>query len=112
MDVSAISNERLQIDNYVEYLGIDAPHRARKIAKSNDVIFATVCPYLKRIALVPQILDGQIVSTAFCVIRCKPDVADPKFVFHAVSTDDFVERVSASQRGSSYPAVTDRDIFR
>ncbi len=111
VDVSSISNKRLKIESYVEYMGKDAPHRARKIVKANDVIFATVRPYLKRIAIVPENLDGQIVSTAFCVLRGKFHIVDPLFIFYAVSTDDFVERVSANQHGSSYPAVTDKDIL-
>lgn len=111
VDVSAISNEHLRIESYVEYLGQEAPHRARKVIKTGDIIFATIRPYLKRIAMVPESLDGQIASTAFCVIRCNREVADPLFVFHVVSTDNFVDRVAENQRGSSYPAVTDKDVL-
>jgi type I restriction enzyme S subunit len=112
VDVSAISSELLRIQYYSEYLGKDAPHRARKVVKANDVIFATIRPCLKRIAIVPDSLDGHIASTAFCVVRCKPDLADSHFIFSAVSTDGFVERVSANQRGSSYPAVTDKNVLQ
>jgi type I restriction enzyme S subunit len=61
--------------------------------------------------MVPANLNGQICSTAFCVIRCKPRVADPIYVFQVVTTDEFISRVSEHQRGSSYPAVTDKDVL-
>ncbi|RKY65868.1 MAG: hypothetical protein DRQ08_04580 [Candidatus Latescibacterota bacterium] len=111
VDVSSISKERLCIQGYIEYRGKEAPSRARKIIRAGDVLFATVRPYLRRIAVVPPELDGNICSTAFCVIRAKPDLADPMFLFFVVSDDNFVRRVSEHQRGSSYPAVTDSDVL-
>lgn len=111
VDVSAISNERLSITDYREYKGKDAPSRARKLILAQDVIFATVRPYLRRVAIVPPELDGEICSTAFCVIRAKSEVADSAFLFFASSTEEFVARVSEYQRGSSYPAVTDNDVL-
>jgi type I restriction enzyme S subunit len=111
IDVSAVSNQTLRIEGYTEYEGRDAPSRARKLVQTGDVIFATVRPSLKRVAMVPEHLDGQICSTAYCVIRSKPEVADSAFVFQAVITDDFVRRVSAMQRRASYPAVTDANVL-
>jgi type I restriction enzyme S subunit len=111
VDVSCVSNESLRIESFTEYEGTDAPSRARKLIKTNDIIFATVRPYLKRVAMVPANLNGQICSTAFCVIRCKPRVADPIYVFQVVTTDEFISRVSEHQRGSSYTAVTDKDVL-
>jgi type I restriction enzyme S subunit len=35
-----------------------------------------------------------------------------QYIFYAVTQQDFIDRVSESQRGSSYPAVTDRDVLR
>jgi type I restriction enzyme S subunit len=110
VDVSGISRDQLKIMGFIEYHGEGAPHRARKLVRKGDVIFATIRPYLKRVAVVPDEFDGQIVSTAFCVIRCRPDSARPDFIFQAVTKDDFVQRVSEHQRGSNYPAVTDKDI--
>ena len=111
VDVSGISRKQLKIIDFTEYLGKEAPHRARKLVRKGDIIFATVRPYLKRMAIVPDEFDGQIVSTAFCIIRCRPYLAEPNYIFQAVTKDDFVQRVSEHQRGSSYPAVTDKDIL-
>ena len=111
IDVSAISNDLLKITSYSEFLGKDAPHRARKTIQTNDIIFATVRPYLKRIAMVPENLNGQIASTAFCVIHCQKLIANPYYIFYTVSLDNFIKGVSENQRVSSYPAVTDKDIL-
>jgi type I restriction enzyme S subunit len=110
VDISSISNALNQIIDVKEHLGETAPSRARKPIKAGDVLFATVRPYLRNIASVPAELDGQIASTGFCVLRATPKV-DPRYLFRYVLTDYFVQRVTEEQRGISYPAVTDRDVY-
>jgi len=110
IDVSSISNEFLKIIEYKPYLGKDAPSRARKILRENDIIFATVRPYLKRIAFVTQEYDRFYGSTAFCVLRCNINKILPYFLFYYVSTDSFVSKVSGYQTGSGYPAITDDHV--
>ncbi len=112
IDVSSIARESLRIIGSAEHTGKDAPSRARKLIQAGDVLFATVRPSLKRVALVPPELDGQVCSTAFCVMRVKRGVVDPHFLYFVTSQDGFVKRVAEHQRGSSYPAVTDGDILR
>jgi len=111
IDVSCINNESLKIVGYQNLYGKDAPSRARKQVREGDIIFATVRPYLKRIAIVPSELDNQICSTAFCVLRPKPEVVNGAYLFFAVSRAQFVTRIAEHQRGSSYPAVTDSDVL-
>jgi type I restriction enzyme S subunit len=111
VDVSNVDNELLRITSYQNFAGKEAPSRARKQIDAGDVLFATVRPYLKRIAIVPPELDGHICSTAFCVLRAKNEI-DACYLFFAVSHEPFVQRVAEHQRGSSYPAVTDQDVLR
>ncbi len=111
VDVSSVDNELLRITSYQNFAGKEAPSRARKQINAGDVLFATVRPYLKRIAIVPPELDGHICSTAFCVLRAKNEI-DACYLFFAVAHDPFVQRVAEHQRGSSYPAVTDQDVLR
>jgi type I restriction enzyme S subunit len=110
VDVSSVDNELLRITSYQNFVGKEAPSRARKQIVAEDVLFATVRPYLKRIAIVPPELDGHICSTAFCVLRAKNEI-DACYLFFAVSHEPFVQRVAEHQRGSSYPAVTDQDVL-
>jgi len=111
VDVSSVDNNRLRIMSYASVDGSNAPSRARKLVQTKDVIFATVRPYLKRIALVPPQLDGHICSTAFCVVRADPARADHDYLFFTVSEDMFVDRVAARQHGTGYPAVTDSVVL-
>ena len=75
------------------------------------MIFATVRPTLKRVALVPEDLDGQVVSTAFCVLRANRTKADPRFIYYSLLTEGFMNRVRNLERGASYPAITDNDVL-
>lgn len=111
IDVSSISNEKFTIMDSKEYLGEDAPGRARKVVRKNDVIFATIRPSLKRVALISDNLDGEFCSTAFCVIRVNKKETLPYYIFSYLTTDLFVNEVSGLQRGSGYPAIRDSDVF-
>ena len=112
IDVSGISNEFYKIIEYRTYNGSNAPSRARKLIQTNDVIFATVRPTLKRIAYVDEDYDGKICSTAFCVLRSKKNVLSGRYLYYCVQRNEFIEELAKLQRGASYPAVTDGDIKR
>ena len=111
IDVSAVSRDELRVVSEATYSSEEAPSRARRIVKTGDTIFATVRPSLKRIAQVPASLDGQIVSTAFCVLRPNSKVIHPDFLFFAVQLEHVVDSITNMQSGASYPAVRDVDVL-
>ena len=110
VDVSSVSNESFKITGVTPTLGSDAPSRARKAIETDDVLFATVRPTLKRIAMVPLELDGAIASTGYCVLRCDKAIAEPRFLYSFLITDHFNARMVGLERGASYPAVRDSDV--
>ena len=112
VDVSAVSRDELRIVEATNYSSDNAPSRARKIVRSGDTIYATVRPALRRIAQVPESLDGEVVSTAFCVLRAAPEVLNSDFLNLAVQVDSFTENVAALETGASYPAVRDSDVLQ
>jgi len=109
LDISSIDNQAYRIAEPKTYYGSDAPSRAQQPVKAGDVLFSTVRTYLKNIALVPDIYDGQIASTGFSVLRSQ-SVILPKYLFYYSLTDDFLNALSKLQRGTSYPAVRDGDV--
>ena len=109
IDVSSVSNETLSIQETQRLKGKDAPSRARRLVRANDVLFATIRPTLRRIAIVPEELDNQVCSTGYFVLRSKPDV-DYRFVFYFLQTEDFMTSMETLQKGASYPAVTEGDV--
>ncbi len=110
LDIASIDNTEQKITNPKKYLGKNAPSRARQLVKAGDILFSTVRTYLKNIAQVSEIYDGQIASTGFCVIR-PHDSVHKKFIFYFVQTDFFLNPLTQIQRGTSYPAVRDSDVF-
>lgn len=109
IDVSSVNKENLQIETTTLLKGIDAPSRARKLIKTNDVIFATVRPTLKRIAIIPEEYSGQVCSTGYFVLRAKENLEN-KLVFYFLQTNSFNEKMEKLQKGASYPAVTDGEV--
>ena len=109
IDVSSVSNTTFEIEETQRFKGKDAPSRARKLVRANDVIFATIRPTLQRIAVVPKHLDKQVCSTGYFVLRPKQGIAH-RFVFYALFTEEFIGQMESLQKGASYPAVTDRDV--
>ncbi|MGI4791653.1 MAG: restriction endonuclease subunit S [Janthinobacterium lividum] len=111
VDVSSVSNESFSIVETKTLLGKDAPSRARKQMKAEDIIFATVRPTLRRVALIPQELDGQVCSTGYCVIRTDRAKLEPAFVYYWLLTGEVAKRVDALQKGATYPAISDSDLL-
>ena len=109
IDVSSVSNTTFEIEATQRIKGKEAPGRARKLVRANDVLFATIRPTLQRIAVVPEQLDKQICSTGYFVLRPKPEI-DHRFVFYSLFTETFMSRMESLQKGASYPAVTDGEV--
>ncbi len=110
VDVSSISREYLRINTTSRHVLKEAPGRARKRIQAGDVIFATVRPTLLRVAVVPEDLNGQVCSTAFCVLRHERENVAAKFIYYVVQRDRFVQQLGEIETGASYPAVTDRMV--
>jgi type I restriction enzyme S subunit len=109
VDVSSVDNQTYLIEEVTQLKGKDAPSRARKLIKTGDVIFATVRPTLKRIAIVPEEYDNQVCSTGYFVLRPR-DFISNKYLFYFLLSDEFMEKMEKLQKGASYPAVTDNEV--
>lgn len=109
VDVSSVSNETFEIVESTELAGKDAPSRARRKIRAGDVIFATIRPTLKRVAIVPPELDGEVCSTGYFVFRTKPFL-DSRYLFYWLLTDKFFASMERLQTGASYPAVNDTQV--
>lgn len=110
IDLSAVSRKDLKITSSVSVNFKNAPSRAKKIIKKDDIIFATTRPTLKRIARVSDKYDNQICSTGFVVLRAKQNNVLPEIIFYFLQTFVFIDSMEKFQRGASYPAVSDSDV--
>jgi type I restriction enzyme S subunit len=66
---------------------------------------------LKNIAYINESLDGEIASTGFCVIRANPKIVSKGLIKFFSISDNLLEQILPLQRGVSYPAVRDKDLF-
>ena len=109
IDVSSVSRDLLTVSEVTNLMGEVAPSRARRKVRTNDVIFATIRPTLKRIAIIPPSLDEAVCSTGYMVLRAKAEL-DSRFLFYVLQSEEFGSSMETLQRGASYPAVSDGDI--
>jgi len=109
LDVSSVNKESKEIENVVVLLGKDAPSRARKLVRTNDVIFATVRPTHSRVALITKKYNEQVCSTGYFVLRGKEFIYN-QYLYYFLLTDEFNRQMEKLQKGASYPAVTDTEV--
>lgn len=88
----------------------DAPSRARRIVRTNDVIISCVRTYLKSIARITQDQDQYICSTGFAVFRPKENI-NPQYLYYYLFNDTFTSSVHASSTGISYPAINTQKLL-
>lgn len=110
VDIGAIDNFVQKITAPKEFLGAEAPSRARRVIQTGDVLFSTVRTYLRNVAQVPEELDGELTSTGISVLRAN-EAADPGYLFRWVCSSAFIDEISQSQDGTLYPAVKDEDVL-
>ncbi len=107
IDLSAVAAGRIGSAQSLQ--AEKAPSRARQLVKLDDTLFSGVRVYLKNIALVDEVHDGAIASTAYCVLRPTTAV-DPRYLYFFVNWQKFINGLLPLQRGNSPPAVLDSDI--
>ena len=111
VDISAIDNQSGNI-NYSNIVnGKDAPSRARRVFRKNDILLSTVRPNLKAFAHVErEDTDGCIASTGFAVIRCGEEV-NSKFLFYLLLQDSLVEQMISMMGKGAYPSINQKDVY-
>jgi len=110
IDLSSVDRDSYSIQKTMRITAKTAPSRAQKIVKKDDVLFGTTRPTLDRRCVVGEKYDGQICSTGLCVLRADKERILPKYIYHLLSTQSFKDYIEQTQRGTSYPAVTDSDV--
>lgn len=110
IDISAVDGDTQLLNDVPSVAVGSAPSRARQLVRAGDTVFSTVRPYLRKIAWLPEHLDGEIASTGFCVLR-PSSVIDSRFLYFAVTRQDFLDEVITKQRGVSYPAVRPAEVL-
>ncbi|MCX8010921.1 MAG: restriction endonuclease subunit S [Ignavibacteria bacterium] len=110
LDTGSITKGR--INEYQKYSIYEAPSRAKRLVKENDIIYSTVRPIQKHYGFIKNPPENLVVSTGFAVIETNVNVADPRFVYFLLTTNDVVDLLDSIAEGSTsaYPSIKPGDI--
>jgi len=109
VDIAAVENGTGKITSPQKIMGSNAPSRARRVIRENDIILSTVRPNLKAFAIVPPELDNQICSTGFAVFSSNPEIL-PNFLLYQFFSPYFVNQAIETVTGGHYPALNDKAL--
>lgn len=109
VDISAVSHDE-GISCAQSMLFGEAPSRARRKAKSGDVVVSTVRTYLKAVASVDDAHADCVYSTGFAVLRTRSGQLVPEFLKWLALNDLLIQAVEAHSEGLSYPAINAPDL--
>lgn len=93
----------------------DAPSRARRIVKDNDILISTVRPNLKHYCYIKKAKANLVASTGFAVITAKK--ADSAYLYYLLTTNEYTNYLTQIAEGhtSAYPSfnpdVIENSIF-
>ena len=90
----------------------DAPSRAQRVLKFNDILFQCVRPYQKNNLLFAGDTHTlqYVASTGYAQIRT--DKQNPAFLYQLLNTQKFVDQVMLRCTGTSYPAINANDLSK
>lgn len=112
IDLGSVKEGSLQWGGLLEFTYLEAPSRARRKVCIGDVLFGTVRPNLQSHGYVDENFGsvGLVASTGFSVIRARDGVSDGRFLAHSVLSESVYKQSVNQAVGSSYPAVSDKDV--
>jgi len=109
IDISSINKDDRSIDSTNEYVVKGAPSRAQQCVIQGDILFSNVRPNLKTIARINSEKENLVCSSGFTVLRCEK--CEPEYLITAIIDDIFTDILTNKATGSSYPAVTSKDVL-
>jgi len=96
------------IDKTTLYDFREAPGRARRIVRHGDIIWSCVRPNRRSHAVIWRPAENLVASTGFAVIT--PTGLPTSYLYHAVTTHEFVGNLENRAKGAAYPAVVASDF--
>ena len=90
----------------------EAPSRAKRIVRKNDILLSMVRPIQKHYGILKNIKENAIASTGFAVITCKK--IDPHFIYLLLIQKEMTEFLEIIAEGSTttYPSLVPSDIAK
>ncbi len=110
IDISSVENQTGRFLGFTEMSSFNAPSRARRGVRIDDVLLSTVRPNLRAFTLVEEVRERTIASTGFAVLRAIPGVAEPGFIFASICSDNAVSQMIRMMGKGAYPSINQSDV--
>lgn len=88
----------------------EAPSRAKRLIREGDTVLSMVRPNRRSMFFVTTFEPDLVVSTGFAVLRPKPKVIHPRYLYACVFDRAFTDYLVSREKGAAYPAVLSEDI--
>lgn len=111
VDISCVSAESGKIDFSNKVKWSDAPSRARRLVKPDDVLLSTVRPNLRAFARICSLPDHVVVSTGFAVLRPHSSLL-PSYLYTVICQDVVVRQMVNMMGKGAYPSINTSDVNR
>ena len=109
VDISSVTTNQINDVSVLNYQ--EAPGRAKRIVKHGDIIWSSVRPANRAYCLIYEPPVNLVVSTGFAVISPK-DHIPYTFLNFVVTSNAFVDQMTAVAKGAAYPATSFDDFER
>lgn len=107
-DLSSVN--RGEISHPIEKINYsDAPSRARRLFKKNDILMSTVRPNLQGFAYIDFDAENCVCSTGFAVISVKHK-SDGMYLYQNLYSHIITNQINRLLVGSNYPAINAKDV--
>ena len=108
IDLTAVKKGIINFSN--DYTTFEnAPISARRIINKNDIIMATVRPYLLGHAFIDFEVKDYICSKGFAVLTANSNI-EMKYIYQYLYSDDMAKQIKSRLVGSTYPTIRLSDI--
>ena len=110
LDTGSIT--KWKIDSFQKVNFSDAPSRAKRLTKHEDIIYSTVRPNQEHYGYLENPEDNLVVSTGFVVIENNKDISDSKFIYYFLTQKRITDELhqTAEHSTSTYPSIKPSDI--
>ncbi|MFC2368340.1 MAG: hypothetical protein ACFNLY_02390 [Selenomonas noxia] len=112
VDIDSVENGTGRITQSKTFLGKNAPSRARRLARENDVLISTVRPNLKAFTLLKKIPENCLFSTGFAILSTKnKKVLQNEYIYAMFMYDDRImaQLMNMMPKGL-YPSINIADL--
>lgn len=111
IDIDSIDNKQQRVVEPKKILVKEAPSRAARGLKEDDIVFSMVRPYLRNIAYITKNLAHCIASTGFYVCRCKNGL-NPHYLFYYLCNQELLDYLTEHfMKGDNSPSIRKDDLL-